>query len=130
MDILTCMVAVMFFETRREVLVDMDASRAVGTVVMNRVADPRWPDNVCDVVWQRKQFSWTHDGKSDNVLVYDSPKDKEALGIIQQIAAEVLAGETLEITSNHFHAPYVYPKWRHSMQRDGYIGGHYFYTKD
>ena len=37
---------------------------AVSQVVINRVKDKRWPNTVCEVVWQNKQFSWTHDGKS------------------------------------------------------------------
>ena len=40
---------------------------AVSQVVINRVKDKRWPDTICEVVWQNKQFSWTHDGKSDRI---------------------------------------------------------------
>jgi len=31
---------------------------AVGSVVLNRTEDPRFPDDVCEVVSQRGQFSW------------------------------------------------------------------------
>ena len=40
---------------------------AVSQVVINRVEDTRWPNTICEVVWQNKQFSWTHDGKSDRI---------------------------------------------------------------
>ena len=40
---------------------------AVSQVVLNRVEDKRWPATICEVVWQNKQFSWTHDGKSDRI---------------------------------------------------------------
>ena len=40
---------------------------AVSQVVINRAKDNRWPDTICEVVWQDKQFSWTHDGKSDEI---------------------------------------------------------------
>ena len=38
---------------------------AVIAVTMNRVASDKFPDTIHEVVWQNKQFSWTHDGKVD-----------------------------------------------------------------
>ena len=37
----------------------MRGMEAVASVVMNRVRDSRYPDTVCDVVYQPSQFSWT-----------------------------------------------------------------------
>jgi len=49
-----------------EALTESDAGKiAVANVTMNRVKHPAFPNSVCDVVWEPKQFSWTHDGKSD-----------------------------------------------------------------
>ena len=38
---------------------------AVVATTMNRVESDAFPDTVHEVVWQRRQFSWTHDGKVD-----------------------------------------------------------------
>lgn len=131
MDPLTCMVAVIFFETRGELKDNPDAGLAVADVVLNRVEDPRWPNTVCGVVWQPEQFSWTHDGKSDNPSTYakQSEDERKALHISESIAIKALEGETLGITSNHYHALYVNPSWNKRMVFDGIIGKHKFYTK-
>ena len=39
---------------------------AVSNVVRNRVKSKHYPNTICEVVWQPKQFSWTHDGRSDD----------------------------------------------------------------
>ncbi len=54
---------------------------AVATVTMNRVASPRYPNTVSEVVWQRKQFSWTHDG------LYDRPEYRPTWKQALQIAS-------------------------------------------
>ena len=49
-----CMIRAMYFESNRS---SEEGMLAVGTVVMNRVADPRYPDTVCGVVGQKNQFA-------------------------------------------------------------------------
>ncbi len=51
-----------YFETRSETVEGM---MAVVAVTLNRVGSDKYPNTVREVVWQRKQFSWTHDGKVD-----------------------------------------------------------------
>ena len=62
-----CLIAVVFFEARDQ---PVQGQFAVAEVVMNRVESDRWPNGICEVVFQNKQFSFTHDGKSDNPLKY------------------------------------------------------------
>ena len=59
----TCLAALIFFEARGE---SLEGQIAVGEVAINRVESPRWPNDICAVVMQKKQFSYTHDGLSDN----------------------------------------------------------------
>ena len=40
--------------------------------MMNRVRSPAYPDTVCGVVWQKDQFSFTDDGKSDRMTDLDA----------------------------------------------------------
>ena len=64
-----CLALNIYFEARGE---PQHGQFAVAAVTMNRVKSFRFPNSVCGVVWQRRQFSWTHDGKSDR------PRDKAA----------------------------------------------------
>lgn len=45
-----------------------EAMLAVGTVIMNRVESPRYPNNLHDVIYQKGQFSPTWNGKLNEVL--------------------------------------------------------------
>lgn len=49
-----CLVRAMYFESHRS---SDDGLLAVGTVVMNRVASPKFPDTICGVVGQKRQFA-------------------------------------------------------------------------
>jgi spore germination cell wall hydrolase CwlJ-like protein len=110
---------------------------AVAQVVMNRVRDDRYPDNVCDVVEQgptyswtenfpvrnRCQFSWYCDGKSD------VPKDKEAWERARLIAQGVYNGNLDDFVegSTHYHAVYVMPEWAETKTPVVQIQDHVFY---
>ncbi len=138
-----CLAKNIYFEARS----DMTAGQfAVADVVLNRVRDTRWPNNICDVVQQgpvsewhlentgkevpvkhRCQFSWFCDGKSDD------PKDRESWRNAQTIAYQILKNKTFRgITegSTHYHAAYVNPSWNLSFQYIGQIGEHVFYRAD
>jgi spore germination cell wall hydrolase CwlJ-like protein len=49
-----CLMRAMYFESNRS---SEEGMFAVGTVVMNRLADPRYPKTVCGVVGQKNQFA-------------------------------------------------------------------------
>ena len=97
---------------------------AVAQVTMNRVnSGQRWPDTICEVVYQQvkgtPQFSWT----AMNVKVVDSKAWYEA----KQIAYQVLSG-TLAIknfTFTHFHNKTI----EHGQLKRNHkiIGNHVFY---
>jgi len=109
---------------------------AVADVVLNRVKDTRYPNTVCGVVRQGKQyadgrmirnqcqFSWYCDGKSD------WPRDMDAWVDAQQIAYNMLtwdAGRGLTEGATHYHADYVDPNWAQTKQLVGRIGVHVYY---
>jgi spore germination cell wall hydrolase CwlJ-like protein len=66
---LGCLVANVYHEARGE---DVLGQAAVAHVTLNRVRLPAYPDSVCGVVWQKGQFSWTEDGKSDHMTNPDA----------------------------------------------------------
>ena len=106
---------------------------AVAHVVLARMRSPRWPDDVCAVVYQgpnpggdpRKcQFSWTCDGLSDE------PRDVAAWRRSIDIAADVVAGRAADVTggADHYHADHVEPFWAGGMNETAQIGSHRFYV--
>ena len=121
---LICLATCVFYEARGE---SVDGQLAVAEVVLNRVRSNRYPDDICSVVNQSKQFSYTHDGKSDDFL-----KEPEQEAVVRAIlvASEVIRGEGLKITSDHYHTTDVTPYWAQEqyMLYDGKLGDHMFYT--
>ena len=63
-DDLECLVRNVYHESRNQSLL---GQAAVAHVTLSRVKSPLYPDSVCGVVWQKGQFSWTEDGKSDRM---------------------------------------------------------------
>jgi len=122
-----CLALNIFFEARAE---PIDGQIMVAEVTLNRVASEHFPDTVCDVVWQRKQFSWTHDGKHDDPTRM-SYLDKQSWKEIKQLAKEILddpENTLLGTRATHYHADYVEPYWTSSLMLVGKSGKHIFYT--
>lgn len=118
---LMCLSLNVYWEARNQPLA---GQLAVAQVTMNRVHDPRWPDNVCEVVYDHKQFSWYWDGKSD------IPKEEKAWELAMLVASAAMDGSghaELEGVT-HYHAVYVQPYWKDSMARVAQIGDHVFYA--
>ena len=122
---LTCLAMNIYFEARSENFV---GQLAVAQVTLNRVEDERYPDNICDVVWEPKQFSWTHDGKSDKM------RDTEARETAYSIADLALNGGRVAFIDDatHYHATYVSPWWirAKSLTYRTRVGNHLFYYEE
>ena len=131
-----CLAQNIYYESRGSSRADQIA---VADVVMNRVEDSRYPNTVCEVVRQGKQyadgrmkrnqcqFSWYCDGKSD------WPRDLDAWVIAQQIAYNMYTFKDyrgLTEGATHYHADYVNPDWARTLTLTGTIGVHKFYRWD
>tara|TARA_B100001287_G_scaffold113625_1_gene95646 strand:+ start:524 stop:1204 length:681 start_codon:yes stop_codon:yes gene_type:complete len=148
-----CMALNIYYESRSD---NLAGQYAVADVVLNRVQDGRYPNSVCEVVyqgpvresWKTKQdpdlseseriynpirhmcqFSWYCDGKSDE------PKDETGWAQAQYVAGAIMySGKYRGISegATHYHATYVKPKWRfdRGMNHIGRIGSHIFYRWD
>ena len=120
-----CLALNVFFEARTEPVM---GQLAVIEVTMNRVESRSYPDTVCDVVWDRKQFSWTHDG------VHDDPTrmsylDKLAWEDTTALVDAYLHGD-IDMPSSGatmYHADYVNPYWTSSYTPVAKVGSHIFY---
>lgn len=121
----SCLVHNLYFEARGESAL---GQRAVAWVTINRMLSEQFPDTICDVVWQDNQFSWTHDGKSDQ------PQDEQSLAQAEAMAREVLKNYDIRPDptegSLFFHADRVNPSWSESFNRVVQIDAHIFYNLD
>lgn len=118
-----CLSMNIYHEARGE---RMEGQIAVAHVTVNRVNHDNWPEDICEVVYQSKQFSWTH-------LIKDpTPKEKRAWKEAQIIARDVMIGNTEDPTMGavFYHANYVNPDWAKQMELSKVIGRHLFYTWD
>lgn len=123
-----CLSLAIYYEARSE---SEQGQHAVAQVVLNRVRDPNYPDDVCSVVFQgfeRRtgcQFSFTCDGSMTRL-----PRG-QAWARARQIAAAALAGRTDPEIGNatHYHTTAIRPYWAPSLTRVATIGAHIFYTR-
>ena len=129
-----CMAVAIYFEARGEPL---EGQIAVGQVIMNRVEDPRYPDDVCSVVYEadhyslnpripirnRCQFSFYCDGKSDN------PAQQIKFEECVLVAKAVLYGNLKDVTygATHYHSTKVQPNWAEEDKQVRRIAKHIFY---
>lgn len=120
---LTCLALAIYYEARNQPL---DGQIAVAEVILNRVDSSRYPDNVCDVVWQRKQFSFTHDGRKEQ-------PSHEIWFDIHVLAENILDNPEQYVLGHgatHYHAVYVDPYWASELQLVGQVGDHIFYVEE
>ena len=139
-DQMQCLAMNMYHEARDQ---GTAGRLAVSAVVLNRVNDDRFPNSVCEVVFQgptraswknpsisypiknKCQFSWYCDGKSDEI------KDEKTYQKILDFASLILHNNIrfVDITdgATHYHADYVKPDWAKTKTRTTEIGDHIFY---
>lgn len=123
---LECLALNVYFEARGE---SREGQVAVAHVVMNRVADDRFPGGVCAVVHQGGtdsedcQFSWWCDGLADR------PKHKADWEAARDIARIIYWGEGEDPTGGAlwYHATSVKAYWRGQYEKGPTIGNHIFY---
>jgi spore germination cell wall hydrolase CwlJ-like protein len=117
---LMCLALNIYHEARGEPL---EGQVAIAMVTMNR-AD--WDtDSVCEVVYERNQFSWT------DRLADLTPQEPIAWAVAKRVASRVIQGQHDDITdgATHFHTRAVRPVWRHSLKKTATIGEHVFYVQ-
>lgn len=122
-----CLALNIYFEARGEA---DEGQLAVGHVVINRVADSKFPSTLCEVVQQggeksrnRCQFSWWCDGRDD------TPKNSKAWLSAVVLAKQIYYGLTNDPTDGAlwYHATYARPYWRQAFVIGPQIGRHIFY---
>jgi spore germination cell wall hydrolase CwlJ-like protein len=126
-----CLAKAIYFEARGE---PVEGQFAVARVVLNRAADRRFPDTICEVVYQnsallhRCQFSFACDGEPDE------PEDHTAWALARGMAEALLLAERplvshRVLSATHYHADYVEPWWAPKLRHAGQVGRHIFYVR-
>ncbi|MEM9734600.1 MAG: cell wall hydrolase [Pseudomonadota bacterium] len=122
-----CLANGIYFEARGE---SKKGQQAVAQVILNRVKNPTYPNSICGVVYQNThmrnacQFSFACDGKRDRI------NSRKHWNIAVKIANDAIEGRfwlRSVGSSSHYHADYVWPRWRKKMRKMTKIGRHIFY---
>ena len=119
-----CLALNIYHEARGEGVL---GKQLVAQVTMNRVNHGCFPDDVCGVVRQHRQFSWTHDGKIDH------PANRESYEAAYLIALSFIKlGYNIDMPRAqlllNYHAVYVDPQW-HELLPVLIHGDHIFYVR-
>ena len=147
-----CLALNMYYEARSQGTAGLFA---VTAVVLNRVNDSRFPNTICEVVYQgptreswktrqhkdlpnykrkyypiknRCQFSWYCDGKSD--IPHNEKKYKELLDLSETIMYHDISFVDITDGALFYHADYVTPGWAKTKQKTVEIQDHIFYRWD
>jgi len=121
-----CLTKAVYYEAGFE---SSEGKLGVAEVIMNRVADHRYPNTVCEVVFQGAtrttgcQFTFTCDGALGRKP--DEAKWEEAKTVAAHVMMDLNERRTGAAT--HYHATYVDPIWNVGLVRTNKIGAHIFY---
>ena len=99
--------------------------KGVAFVTINRKVS--WDkESLCSVIWQRGQFDWTDDGKSDRLT------ETASIAASFEVAQEVLSGQACDPThgATDFHDTSVDPYWASAYKKTAHIGELLFYSRD
>lgn len=122
-----CLARNIFFEAGIE---SHEGKIAVAQATLNRVNHPtRWKSNVCDVVFQKAQFSWTLEKKKRK----EQPKG-ELWSKTLKAVADIENGVRVKglESATFYHTDWLprKPKWACDTKKIMQIGQHIFYKDD
>jgi spore germination cell wall hydrolase CwlJ-like protein len=124
---LHCLRQALWFEARGE---SEQGIRAVASVILNRTTSGVYPSEICSVVRQYKQFSFTHELSS--FVIKPVGKENKTLLSINKIIQEV---KTKKFNRNlpsgvlWYHTTSVKPYWSKKKKTVKVIGKHIFKQK-
>lgn len=113
-----CMLKNIYHEARGE---GVEGMQAVALVTLNRAKQQ--DKTVCEVVYQRKQFSWTNTTKGRNKPI------KGNIDAAYNVASAAMSDKLIDFTggATHYHTKKVKPIWRKSLDKIAIINNHVFY---
>ena len=117
-----CLIKNIYYEAGIE---DVKGKYAVANVTLNRLKSGQWGKNICQVVYAKKQFSWTLKKKLEK-------PDPKRWAESREVAVNALNGARVRglDKSLYYHADYIKtPKWADKNHYVAQIGQHKFYNR-
>lgn len=113
-----CLAKNIYHEARGE---SYKGQLAVAVVTLNRVNSKKYSNNICDVVYERKQFSWT-------LLKKRNITDMKAWNTANSVAIDAISkyNELKQFKATHYHHVSINPRWK--LTKIAKIGNHIFYA--
>lgn len=113
-----CLAMNIYHEARGE---PMLGKQLVADSVLNRVQRKQWPNTVCEVVFQKHQYSWTE---------YDLPHDDKKAFNESMLIAQLALNNGVQSCVDHYHNDTVQPYWASAYEVHSTVGGHTFYCSE
>ncbi|MGL4995041.1 MAG: cell wall hydrolase [Deefgea sp.] len=106
--------------------------RAVLGVTMARVSSACYPDTVHEVVYQRKQFSWTWQRGTARSLTVAKAREPASYQKVKLVVTKYIADGAKPSQAVLYHTRDVNPSWARaaSVERIKTMGSHIFYGHD
>lgn len=125
---LECLARNVYFEAGSE---SFEGKVAVAQVTLNRSKHPRFPNDICQVVYQKSifmekvvcQFSWYCENGGRPKIKHPELY-KESYEVAKKVLLENFRLSSMK-DAMYFHAVYINPNW--GKERIGVIGNHVFY---
>ena len=114
---LFCLTQNVYYEARAE---PKAGKLAVALVTLNRTNDSRFPPTICQVVYQKRQFSWTTSYNKGGINMFQWKLSQEA-ALEAYMDRDILG----RFKATHFHNTTINPRW--NLHRVTKIGNHIFY---
>jgi spore germination cell wall hydrolase CwlJ-like protein len=125
---LKCLTDNIYFESRGE---SVRGQMAVALVTLNRKFSDKYPDTICEVVYEQRnsskcQFSWVCKNESYK-KVRDIKSYLASIAIAEMIIANYDHDIDLTYGANHYHEIDIKPFWASADKVTTVIGKHKFY---
>ena len=121
-----CLAKNIYFEAATE---SFEGKSAVSQIVMNRVNDPRFPKDVCSVVYDNNgkvyQFSWV--GQKSKRITNGFAWEESLYVAKKAVDGDTTHPALRDRNALYYHADYVNPRWK--LRKVAVIGRHIFYAE-
>jgi N-acetylmuramoyl-L-alanine amidase len=123
---LTCLALNVFKEARGE---PVKAQHALALVTINRARRNNSGKDICRIVFEPNQFSWTSKDSKNGVLLKNKRPNRDSAEWkrAEQSARESLYMKDFTGGATHYHEVNYKPTWIRKMKYIGRWGNHYFY---
>lgn len=127
-----CLLRAVWHEARGE---SFKGQLFVSKTILNRTRSERFPQSICKVVYQRYQFSFTHQIPMNKQYVKPKTElEKQTFRQVEFASFISILTDRLGIdftdSSKYYHATKIKPNWNYNkLERTEVVGNHVFYKR-